>query len=147
MYKSSLLFIPLIFALAACGAPDKDVPGPMVCERQPGPEPECHDDMNQDKTRGAPRVKIHAPTLKVTPACVRAIRGAEIVVSLTPKPNNEIGSARIFPKDDNTWPVGRNDPDKDEIRIEVPLDQPLGYYGYGFEVKGKCIDPRIHVEP
>jgi len=146
MYKTSLLLIPLIFALVACAAPDEGVPEPMACEPYPGPEPDCHNDKSQDKTKAAPRVKIHFPSLIVTPACVRANRGAEIVVGLTPKPNNEIGSARIFPKDDNTWPAGTNDPDKDVIRIEVPLDQPTGYYRYGFEVSGKCIDPRVHVE-
>ena len=146
MNKTSLLLIPLIFALVACGAPVNGVPESMACEPYSGPEPDCQNDKSQDETKGAPHVKIHFPSLKVTPACVRASRGAEIVVNLTPKPNNEIGSARIFPKGENKWPVGTNDPDKDVIRIEVPLDQPLGYYAYGFEVNGKCVDPRVHVE-
>jgi len=80
------------------------------------------------------------------PACVRALRSSKITFNLVPIPNNEIGSARIFSKDENKWPAGTNDSDKDKILIEIPDDLPLGYYSYGFVVNGKCVDPRVHVE-
>lgn len=147
MNNKTLLLILPIFSLLSCGAPDKGVPDQLECEPYSHPVPYCKNDQSQNESRNAPHIMINSESLNVTPACVRARREAKvIVVNLTPVANNEVGSAKIFPKGGNEWPVGTNDPDKDVITIDIPEDLPLGYYDYGFVVNGKCIDPRVHVE-
>lgn len=146
MNRTSLSLIPLIFALVACGAPNKDASSPIACEAYSFPDPPCHDDTGQNPND--PHVMINSRSLNVTPACVRASRSKakQLTVHLTPVADNELKSARIIPKEGSTFPAGTNGTDKDKIIINIPKDLELGYHRYGFVVNDQCVDPRVHVE-
>jgi len=140
MNRKLLFVLPLSWLLAGCAEPTSDE---SVCEEYTGPEHVCSPEQNPQ----APHVNLNAVSLMVNPWCVRANPGTTLVFMLTPKNNNTLGSAKIFPKDeDNTWLKGTNDADKDEIRIPVPATLTPGPRDYGFVVGDKCVDPRVSVE-
>lgn len=141
MNKKYLFVILLSFGFVACtttGPID-----PADCVAYSGPMPPC----NSMQDPAAPAVTLNTNSLNVTPYCVRARVGSEIVIRLVPVAKNELGDAVVFPKNPaDTWLAGTNDTDKDEIRIPVPDELPVGDHDYGFRVNNDCVDPRVHIE-
>lgn len=139
MNRKLLFVLTLNWLLAGCAEPTSE----SMCEEYPGPKPPC----NSAQDPQAPHVNLNSESLLVNPWCVRANPGTTLVFMLTPKNNNTLGSAKIFPKNkSNSWLKGTNDIDKDEIRISVPATLEHGPRDYGFVVGDKCVDPRVSVE-
>ena len=139
MNRKLLFVLPLSWLLAGCAEPTSE----SMCEEYSGREQPC----NPEQDPQAPHVNLNTESLLVNPWCVRANSGTTLVFMLTPKVNNTLGSAKIFPKDKNdTWLKGTNDTDKDEIRISVPAELKHGPRDYGFVVGDTCVDPRVSVE-
>ncbi|MBT8137629.1 MAG: hypothetical protein KJO54_11495 [Gammaproteobacteria bacterium] len=92
--------------------------------------------------------------MTVAPRNVCANRNATLVFKLTPNnPGGDprpFGSVSVVAKDlSNTWLIGTNNSDREEISIEVPDYVVAGDYEYTLFVNdgnARCVDPRVHVE-
>ena len=96
-----------------------------------------------------PKVMINTNSLDFSPGNVCAAPGTTITFTISPPPNNKVGTAAIIPKNPaDTWLIGTNSPDKNKIEITVPAWVSLDTnHNYGFVTNdGKCIDPRVRVE-
>ena len=98
----------------------------------------------------APEGNIHVNKkgkVTVSPYCVKAAEGKQIVFKLTPPGSNPLNSARVIAKNNaHTWLNARNNSDPDKITIDVPTDiNDEEKYYYGVITNRGCVDPRIHV--
>ncbi|MBT8144755.1 MAG: hypothetical protein KJO55_08640 [Gammaproteobacteria bacterium] len=104
----------------------------------------------------APVVNFNTNGMTVAPRNVCAKRNATLEFKVTPvnpggNPRPK-GSVSLVAKDlSNTWLIGTNSPDRNEISIPIPdyvdADE---YYAYTLFVNDddgvRCVDPRVHVE-
>jgi hypothetical protein len=145
MNKNILIVLALNWALLGCsGAPTAPDSSPLAGCRTQFPW-FCRGDPQ------APEINVHANKngkLKVSPYCVKAAGGTQLVFKLTPSGSNPLNSAKVIPKNDtHTWLKGENDSDPDQITIDVPpdLDKEVKYY-YGVKTNRGCVDPRVKVD-
>lgn len=104
----------------------------------------------------APRLNFNTNTpLNVAPPNVCARKNKTLKIKITPTEVNgqprKKGTVSVVPKDlTNTWLIGSNSDDADEIVIPIPGHISIGKYEYALIVNDtdglRCLDPRVHVE-
>ena len=113
------------------------------------------DPKNTPKCEGvpqAPRVNFNINKMEAKPQCVKAQKGAIIVLKLTPKKDLEDVVVTIEPKDafKDAWLQGRNDQFDDLVIIRVPGEHEgkneFTHHDYIVVVDDQKIDPRVEVE-
>ena len=139
MNKRTLIVLPISLALAACTSVDP-LSG-LKCSAETGPVPPCKGDPHN------PEVTINTNSWVIAPRCVKANKTSTITFKVVPAADNPLGSTAILPKNvKDTWLIGTNAPESDEISIEVPDWVTMGDHSYGVvKSNGDCLDPRVHV--
>lgn len=128
------------------GVDKRDLPRSTTCVDH-GPPAPCPD--RQD--RNNPRVTLNLNTMMANPPNVCAHPGTTLEVSLVPPEVATTIEVFLLPKDfADTWLLGTNNPDKENIHVPIPASIPPDesyWYEYGFVTStGECTDPRLRVE-
>jgi len=100
--------------------------------------------------RDYPIVTINTESEKIAPEFVCAAHGSVIEFRVVPPGKTDSGAVDVKAKDpSNAWLTRANFPDPKKIEVRVPRwIEKKSVHGYNIYFKGgKCIDPRIHVEP
>ena len=138
MQKKCLLIIPLTgLVLAGCAKMDL-FETPLDCVKHEPPA-QCQDNNL--------KVTLNLETMKANPPNICAKPGDTLTVNIVPKPDDGVGVAVVAKHYLDTWLLGSNASNLEEIKINVPDWVEPGDHDYGFvTTTGKCADPRVRVE-